>query len=211
MFIFLGGRGTRAPAASVGTPGSPTRLASCGAYALLGELLFQATGLPARYWRIGKNRCGKPHAVTQHINGHFDVSVSHSGRLIAAAVSTIGPIGIDVECRQPGRDVVGMAGLAFGESERLEVIRNGEDAFYRIWTLREAMAKALGVGYPLVVDGCDRVPLDPVNGSWGTLVDGRRWFFSHSRPDAMTHIALACLAPSQYVSSRPNCPPSFYI
>ena len=51
-------------------------------------------------------------------------------------------IGVDIERLKPGRPFADLARMAFGPMENAEVARSGEPAFYRIWTAREALAKA---------------------------------------------------------------------
>lgn len=159
---------------------------------MLGRLLQASTGIPAEEWEIGKDARGKPMAVAvagQHAVP--EVSISHSYGWAAAAVSTLGPIGIDVECPRSGRNISGIAEASFGQAERGEVACGGADAFYRIWTLREAMAKADGVDLSLVVDGRDLVSGMPTVGPWTATLDGRRWLLIHLRPEGGFHLALA--------------------
>ena len=81
-----------------------------------------------------------------HIHG-LAVSVSYSHRLIAVAASYDGPLGIDLE-EISSRDFGGLAGRWFGARE-LEWMGRQEDelvAFLRLWTGKEAVGKALGLG-----------------------------------------------------------------
>lgn len=164
---------------------------SAGAYDLLSCLLQETTGILNSEWQFSKDQMGKPHAFTEHSDCLPEVSVSHSGCWVGAAVSRIGAVGIDIERIRPGRDVRGLADLAFGKAERGAVERSGDDAFYRIWTLREAMAKAIGAGLSMVVDRQDRVPVIPTTGPWMTVMDGRRWLLMHRRPADALHLAVA--------------------
>lgn len=164
---------------------------SLAARRLLRHLLHEATGIAEDEWRIVKDESGKPRAIADRGGAPPDVSLSHSGDWVAAAMSTVGPVGIDIECRRPGRDIVGIAEAAFGIGERATVGQGGDDAFYRIWTLREAMAKADGIGLPRVVDRQDRVAAAPASRSWTAMVEDRRWLFLHDRPSAVVTLALA--------------------
>jgi len=74
------------------------------------------------------------------------ISIAHTGNLVAAAASAIGPVGIDVEHRDPARDLNRLALAAFGPAECQAVASQGVSAFYRVWTLREAISKATGDG-----------------------------------------------------------------
>lgn len=106
-------------------------------------------------------------------------------------MSTQGLVGIDVEQTTGRRDIAAIAEASFGASEREEVARNGCDAFYRIWTLREATAKALGHGLPMVVDRRDRVATTPATGVWSWTMDGGGWLLMHDKPTDGVYLSLA--------------------
>lgn len=73
------------------------------------------------------------------------LSISHSGGWVACAVSLSGPVGLDIERIDPGRDVLAIAGQAFGagEAERLRALdpAGRVHAFYRMWCRHEAHIK----------------------------------------------------------------------
>ncbi|WP_327637821.1 4'-phosphopantetheinyl transferase superfamily protein [Kribbella sp. NBC_00482] len=75
------------------------------------------------------------------------VSISYSQRLIAVAASYDGPVGIDLE-ETRGRDVTGLAERWFTPRELEWMGRQGDGlvAFLELWTAKEAVGKALGVG-----------------------------------------------------------------
>ena len=126
------------------------------ARALTRRLLTEAGGAPADAWTLGTDAdAGRPFA--QGPSGRLAVSTAHSRELVAAIVADGSAAGIDVEGHLPGRDVVALAATAFGPAERALVAADGAAAFYRIWTLREALAKAGGGGFAAVVDGRDRI------------------------------------------------------
>ena len=75
------------------------------------------------------------------------VSVAYSGRLVAVAAASGGPVGVDLE-EVRGREVAGLAERWFAGRE-LEWMRRQDDelvAFLQLWTAKEAVGKALGVG-----------------------------------------------------------------
>ena len=80
-------------------------------------------------------------------------NVSHSGQHGLIAIARNGCLGIDVEERFPQRDFEGIGSLVFGpEERRLLGITAGPDRvhlFYRLWSMKEALIKALGTGFSL--------------------------------------------------------------
>jgi phosphopantetheinyl transferase len=139
--------------------------------ALAGQLLMALGGTG---WTIEPDAQGKPIAC-----GPFarHVSIAHSRNIVAAAASAVGPVGIDIEYRDPVRDLDRLAQAAYGAEECRAVASDGHSAFYRIWTVREAISKATGDGMTLVTDRTDRVPAAMAD---GTFVAARGdWVLAH--------------------------------
>ena len=115
--------------------------------ALVRRVLAVRLGVPARAVPVRVTDSGKP-VVSDDL--HFNVS--HSGDLIMMAVSADRAVGIDVERR---RDV-GRAGALIARwltpVEQRDVNAwtsaglTESDAFLRVWSVKEARLKALGVG-----------------------------------------------------------------
>ena len=82
---------------------------------------------------------------------HFNLAHSGSHGLIAYSLQ--GRVGIDVEIFQEGRDFGGIAERVFGPEERAVLGRaSGRkeiEVFYRLWTMKEALIKAIGTGFSL--------------------------------------------------------------
>jgi 4'-phosphopantetheinyl transferase len=81
-----------------------------------------------------------------HVDG-LAVSISHSRTLVAVAATAAGPVGVDVEDVY-AREVRGLARRWFDPSE-LEWMAGQPDelvAFLNLWTAKEAVGKALGLG-----------------------------------------------------------------
>ncbi|WP_405062101.1 4'-phosphopantetheinyl transferase superfamily protein [Kribbella sp. NBC_01505] len=72
------------------------------------------------------------------------VSISHSRSLVAVAARRTGVVGIDVEDVYP-REVSGLARRWFDPAE-LEWMAGDLLAFLQLWTAKEAVGKALGLG-----------------------------------------------------------------
>ncbi|WP_215410290.1 4-phosphopantetheinyl transferase [Janthinobacterium sp. JC611] len=118
---------------------------------LLGRVLLRvAMGLlldvsPAAI--VLEERAGQvPLLLSPAEGAHF--SISHSGHWVACALSITTRLGLDIELRDPGRDVLALARQAFGAAVADELQGLPEDArlalFYRRWSEAEARYK-LGV------------------------------------------------------------------
>jgi len=90
-------------------------------------------------------RCGKPHGKPRIRGGDLELSVSHSGDLIAVAAARVTPVGVDVERRRdrPGGQEA-LERYVLSEDER-EAFGGGR-AFLVAWTRKEAVTKATGDG-----------------------------------------------------------------
>ena len=91
-------------------------------------------------------------------------NVSHSGNCVAVAVGRGDPIGIDIECLRPDQSLGVIHGvLSDGEQIRMRKCPASQqwNQFVRLWTAKEAAAKALGLGLSLDFSTID-VQLDPL-------------------------------------------------
>jgi 4'-phosphopantetheinyl transferase len=157
------------------------RRQSLASRALLRASLVRLFGEPARSWTICANSHNKPLVRTTTGREPAQVSVAHSRTLVACAITDIGPIGIDVEYCVPRRRIEAIAGATFGFSERAAVDREGVGGFYKIWTLREAMAKASGLGIVKMAAQRDLFAVAPVGKPWTTTIGRECWTFYHQR------------------------------
>jgi 4'-phosphopantetheinyl transferase len=98
--------------------------------------------------------CGKPHGKPRVVAGPSlpaapEVSISHSGSLVALAVVAGAPVGVDVEQIRDA-EVTELARVAFSERERtaFEALPANErqGAFFTYWARKEAVVKATGKG-----------------------------------------------------------------
>ncbi|MFG1815595.1 4'-phosphopantetheinyl transferase superfamily protein [Kribbella sp. NPDC049174] len=106
------------------------------------DLLLELAGsLLGRSMDLRREPSGRP-----YVDG-LAVSISHSRTLVAVAASAAGPVGVDVEDVYQ-REVAGLARRWFDPSE-LEWMAGEADeltAFLQLWTAKEAVGKALGLG-----------------------------------------------------------------
>jgi 4'-phosphopantetheinyl transferase len=112
----------------------------------------------------------------------FRVSLAHSGEVALVAIASGRDIGVDVELFRPGTDSWALSSHALAHSERarLKALPAGQrsGAFLSMWTRKEALLKAVGVGLAvdpqlIELDGQNVVAAPPELGradNW-TLVD----------------------------------------
>ena len=98
---------------------------------------------------FARNRNGKPCLVPQANGPKLEFSVSHSSDCCMVAVRLDHPIGIDVEkIRDLPRAIdIAQAYFASAESRALNGLQGTaqRDAFFALWTHKEATVKALGI------------------------------------------------------------------
>ncbi len=99
---------------------------------------------------FGMSKFGKPFARVNGAAAPIGFNVSHSGGHGLIALAPEGRIGVDVEERSYNRNLDACIRLLFAPDEQAEfenVGGNGKvEEFYRLWTLKEALIKALGAG-----------------------------------------------------------------
>lgn len=125
-------------------------------------------------------------------DGALHLSLSHCRDLIGVALSTA-PVGLDIEWPRP-RTSVDLASRVYSpvEAARLDALPAAErqDAFYTLWTLKEAACKAADVS---LWESLRHASFDPVAGDCRLEppFPGGEWAFVHARLEAGWHLALA--------------------
>ncbi|MBN3804061.1 4'-phosphopantetheinyl transferase superfamily protein [Paraburkholderia sp. Ac-20336] len=117
------------------------------------------------------NNCGKPQVVEPF---PYRFNLSHSGDCVAIAVSAV-EVGVDVEWHRPILGAASLARLVFNVRERRWLERQPcfDDAFFRLWTLKEALLKAAGTGFSRPPrDACWQDLDETQPGAW---YEGRQW------------------------------------
>jgi 4'-phosphopantetheinyl transferase len=156
------------------------------ARAVLRCVLGGALGIPPDRVRFQYGDRGKP-----SLHGHGARSIrfnsSHSDELVLIALSRERAVGVDVERVRPIDMAPALAGRFLPSSSRTHLSslhdRGRDEAFLRLWTVREALAKASGRGL-----GASRGLLDisPTGGDLSSVdVGGRqtgRWFARGMNP-----------------------------
>ncbi|AYA36444.1 4'-phosphopantetheinyl transferase superfamily protein [Hymenobacter oligotrophus] len=133
---------------------------------LLRLLLAHCLGLPARGVALAP-RAGKPMLQQSQEGQHFNVA--HSGEYVLVALAP-GPVGIDVEQiadYDPHCRAVAQRSFAPAEYAWLQQADVPAEAFGKLWTRKEALAKAVGTGidahWPHLpsLDGAQVLPPSP--------------------------------------------------
>ena len=99
------------------------------------------------------SRHGKPVALVCGMPAPISFNVSHSGKHGLIALAPEGRIGVDVEERVTRHDLDGEIRRVFAPVERAELASASGDRkvhlFFNLWTMKEALLKALGRGLSL--------------------------------------------------------------
>ncbi|SHH24299.1 4'-phosphopantetheinyl transferase [Jatrophihabitans endophyticus] len=128
----------------------------------LGRIL----GLPARRVPLVLDDSGRPRLAGRDGRRRaLDFNLSHSGDRVALAVGWGVRVGVDIELRVPRPAADALARRYFSSAEN-DYLRRRPDAryrerWYRIWTTREANAKARGIGVRGIA-----APLDGHGHAW---------------------------------------------
>lgn len=164
---------------------------------LLRTALSRTVGdrIEPREWRIQLEPSGKPALAKDWPHLHF--SISHTDQIAVVAVSEALPIGIDVETidEGPSHDLIATCCYP---SERLLFNATAPyqraHEFTRLWTLKEAYAKMIGVGHELdftsfglSLDGLRVLPDAPYRDRYDPHFE--TMWISHGR--GLSHLSLA--------------------
>lgn len=118
-----------------------------GARAFLRRVLGEWLGTDPARLVLASDALGRPHLR----DGGPDFNLSHAEDRVVVAVAAEGQVGIDLEaCRPlPDRDALARHVMDRAELAAFEALPAGERdvAFYRLWTRKEAVLKALGTGF----------------------------------------------------------------
>lgn len=134
---------------------------------VLRHALAQCYGLSPAEVRLERDAAGRPHVIPPdgHLRTPLDFNVSHSGGHALVALAAGRRVGVDIEARRADLDWQRLAAMVFGPHDEAHVSKMPThqrlDAFYDVWTAKEALLKALGSG---VVDGL----------TWFSVLGGKR-------------------------------------
>jgi 4'-phosphopantetheinyl transferase len=187
------------------------RLAYTAAHGLLRRMLTEFHQLPPLAWQFSNNAYGRPQLDPEHhgINPpRFNLSHTR-GRVAVALTRDPVPdgfeLGVDAEGVERTTDALGLAKrfLSPRESDWLHGLPATEHhtGFLRLWTLKEAVAKAAGLGLSLNFQTfhCDPDSLSVRfdDACWGTP---EYW-----------HLHNEWIEPGHWVSMAIRCPPDITV
>lgn len=102
---------------------------------------------------FGYGEHGKPFARVRGARSAASFNVSHSGSHGLIGFAEHDGLGVDLEERAPDRNFDGIGSSVYGPAERRALTAatgaGKADLFYRLWSLKEALIKALGTGFSL--------------------------------------------------------------
>jgi 4'-phosphopantetheinyl transferase len=117
---------------------------------LIRQYLARYLGVSADQLSFAYNAFGKPSLPPEINSIGINFSISHSGSLIVIAFSRADNIGVDIELIQEIKidDLKNQGLLSKNEVSYLETLDDlkSQYAFYKIWTAKEAVSKAIGMG-----------------------------------------------------------------
>lgn len=117
---------------------------------LLRQVLAGYLAKDASAIRFSYGRCGKPEIGDAHSDLPLYFNLSHSGDLALYAVTSAGPVGVDVEQIRPVPEMDHITSRFFAPADaaRLAALpsRERNEEFFTCWTGKEALLKATGDG-----------------------------------------------------------------
>ncbi len=116
---------------------------------LLRRQLAQRLGCAPAALRFRLNPAGKPQLDGEHA-GALDFNLSHTGTLLALAISSAGPVGVDIDSHGRRNRIDALARRFCSPREQALLARLPEaeqrHRFMEMWALKEAFLKARGRG-----------------------------------------------------------------
>lgn len=133
-------------------------------------VLARYAGLPVAALTLTADSYGKPHLAAPSLLGF---NLSHCGDIVLLAIARDVEPGVDVEALRPRPRALQLAQRYFTADEMAALaalpVDDRQQAFYRLWTAKEAVLKALGrglafglerVGFRLEAGGTAVLPQD---------------------------------------------------
>jgi 4'-phosphopantetheinyl transferase len=172
------------------------------AHALLRRTLSLTGGQPPAEWQFAKTPAGKPLLIGENAD-RASFSLSHTRGMVTCVVTHGAEVGVDVECVDRAVDAGAIAERFFtpAEADRLMDLSGDarRDRFFDLWTLKEALVKALGRGMAVSLS-----TLAFTVGAGGDIrldapdVDSNAWRFALFAPSPRHRLAVAVGRPASH-------------
>ena len=121
--------------------------------AALRSIVCNILGCPNKQLTIGSSYYEKPYAIVEGKSHPICFNVSHSGNHGLIGLGKGGRVGVDIEEWDPDRNLGPLMETAFTPAERTAMEStdaiNRQYLFFRLWTIKEALIKAVGMGLSL--------------------------------------------------------------
>lgn len=147
-----------------------------------GLLVHRVLGIPESELRLG--RYGKPYAP-----GRAEFSLSHGGNWAVLGIGDV-PVGVDIEPMNPAN--LEIAHRVYTPDEISWMQRSPLERFHILWTIKESIMKAAGLGMQLDPAGFDVLPIGGPNAA-----AGKNW---HAAWTLLDGCALACASENEIES-----------
>ncbi len=166
------------------------------AHALVRVALSDYFARAPQDWSFVTNAWGKPRVDANDGSARLCFNLSHTRGHVAVAVALDREVGVDVERIAPSRADEEVARQLFAPAEFAAFQEEPEggraEAFFDVWTLKEAYIKAVGLGVALPLKDF-AFTRDPLRISFAPTLDDTpsRWLFRRFRPEPDVAMALA--------------------
>ncbi|MDR3416524.1 MAG: 4'-phosphopantetheinyl transferase superfamily protein [Nevskia sp.] len=177
------------------------------AHALLRSSLSRYAAVDPADWAFAAGPYGKPALYNDPALPPLCFNLSHTRNLVACVITLDCGCGVDVEIVNPSRNIHSIARMVFTDSEiaGLGLCSESEavERFFRIWTLKEAFAKATGEGFSAELQ---RITFDRIEETAPalhrdcvTVPAPCEWTFLSSTPTPLHRLAVAVQARREVV------------
>jgi 4'-phosphopantetheinyl transferase len=167
------------------------------AHALVRQVLARCDGRPPASLAFGTGAHGKPYLLAADgTTSRWEFSLSHTDGMVACAVAGRA-VGVDVERldRVPDFDALAASVCSTAERERLAGLEPARrrERFIELWTLKEALLKATGVGVSFPIDqiGFDIRPAGAIALETRAPAGPHAWAFALLTPSPSHRLAVA--------------------
>ena len=172
------------------------KIAFAAGRALIRTMLSAHALCPAEGWCLERDKYGKPRLTAGSGFPDLRFNISHSSGAVIAAMSLGRDIGVDVESKKLQIDHLELARAYFAaaEIELIEALPEARqrDAFFALWTLKEAYVKAQGKGLSIPLSAFT-VTLNPPNIAFSSesLERPEQWFLRQGHLSSSHEFAIA--------------------